>query len=266
LVFEKQQQVMSLGRLNIVPSPGAAGLLRRCYPGAPSPTEVVGWGAPHLNLEEHEIATRSRNLRRETGIPDHHTVILTLSRLSPEKAQDRLLQAVALAETEGKAPRDMTVVIAGAPAFMQGPGHARKLERLAARLRTRVHFTGHVGGLDRAAWYRAADLFVVCSLHESYGLTTLEAMQQGCPVIAVSSFGTQATVSARAGRLVPPGAELPRRLWGEIELLLGPSAAPARASLAQGAREQAQSLSFAGAADRLRQVLIGAREQPKDSL
>jgi glycosyltransferase involved in cell wall biosynthesis len=258
LVFEKQQQVMSLGRLNIVPSPGAAALLQRCYPEAPSATEVVGWGAPTLGLEDSVIANRGLELRRQNGIPESHAVLLTLSRLSPEKAQHRLLQAVALAEAEGRAPMELTVVIAGSPAFMQGQGHARRLRKLARGLKTRVLFAGHVGGLDRAAWYRTADLFVVCSLHESYGLTTLEAMQQGCPVVAVSSFGTEATVSAAAGRLVPPGPELPRRLWGELELLLGPQGVAVRARLAAGARSQAQRLSFEVASAELCRALARA--------
>lgn len=255
LVFEKQQQVMSLGCLNVVPSRGAADLLRRCYPQDPSPIEVVGWGAPEQNLESEAIQQRAQELRREVGIPEEHTLLLTLSRLSPEKAQHRLLEALVLAEEEGRAPQNLSVVIAGAPAFMQGERHARRLRKLAGRLRTPVHFAGHVGGLDRSAWYRTADLFVVCSLHESYGLTTLEAMQQGCPVVAVSSFGTQATVVPQAGRLVPPGPELPRRLWGEIELLLGSRGTELRHELAQGALQQAQRSTFVAAARRLGQLL-----------
>lgn len=257
LVFEKQEQVMSLGCLNIVPSPGASALLRDCYPGASSLTEVVGWGAPSLALEPAQIELRARELRQEAGIPHEHQVILTLSRLSPEKAQHRLLQAVALAEQEGRAPANLTVVIAGAPAFMQGQDHARKLRKLAAGLRTPVHFAGHVGGLDKAGWYSTADLFAVCSLHESYGLTTLEAMQQGCPVVAVSSFGTEATVSPEAGRLVPRGGELVRRLWGELELLLGEAGRVERERLSSGARARAQALTFPAAASR---VLAACRQ------
>jgi glycosyltransferase involved in cell wall biosynthesis len=265
LVLAKQQEVMSLGRLNLVPSPGAARLLERCYPEAPSPVEVVGWGAPQLDLSPQAVAERALALRREAGIPDHHAVLLTLSRLSPEKAQHRLLQAVALAEAEGRAPADLTVVIAGAPAFMQGQRHESRLKRLAARLRTRVHFAGHVGGLDRAAWYRTATLFVVCSLHESYGLTTLEAMQQGCPVVAVASFGTEATVSAGCGRLVPAGPELCRRLWGEIALLLDAEGSEIRSRLAQGARQRARELGFAGAAARVRESLQRVVQQRQPS-
>lgn len=255
LVFEKQRQVVEQGQLNVVPSPGAADLLERSYPRAGSATKVVGWGAPALGFCEAETTATARALRERHGIPQDHRVVLTLSRLSPEKAQHRLLQAVALAEAENRVPPNLTVVIAGAPAFMQGSSHAYRLRRLAQKLRTRVVFPGHVGGIDKAAWYRTADLFVVSSLHESYGLTTLEAMQQGCPVVAVSSFGTQATVSPQAGRLIPPGPELIRRLWGEIELLLAPQGEPVRQQLRAGALRSAQQQTFEKAAESLREAL-----------
>lgn len=256
LVFAKQQEVMSLGQLNVVPSRGAADLLTRCYPGAPSPIRVIGWGTPRLGLDDSCIADRARKLRAEHNIPADHQVLLTLSRLSPEKAQHRLLEAVAIAEREGRAPSSIVVVIAGAAAFMQGEAHARRLRRLAAKLRTRVVFAGHVGGLDRAAWYRTADLFVVCSLHESYGLTTLEAMQQGCPVVAVTSFGTADTVSPDCGRLLPPGPELSRRLWGEISLLLEDS--KIREKMSRSAVARGKTLTFERAAEQLREALTAS--------
>lgn len=256
LVFEKQERVLSHGHLQIVPSPGAAELLRRCYPQQTSPIAVVGWGAPQLEWSDELVTREAAQLRASVGVPDDHHLLLTLSRLSPEKAQHRLLQAVALAEREGLIDPTIHVAIGGAPAFMQGQGHARRLRRLAAKLRTPVHFLGHVGGLQRAGWYRAADLFVVCSLHESYGLTTLEAMQQGCPVVAAQSIGTAATVTEQNGRLLPQGAEFPRRLWGEIALLLRPEGREERLRLGQGARETARQATFPRAAQEVRRALF----------
>ncbi len=255
LVFEKQERVMSLGHLSIVPSDGAAELLRHCYPNAPSRTEVIGWGAPRLEAEEGEISAQAAHLRARHEIPDDHDIVLTLSRLSPEKAQHRLLEAVSIAEREGIAPTNLTIVVAGAPAFMQGERHARKLRALAANLSTKVLFPGHVGGIEKLGWYRAADLFVVNSFHESYGLTTLEAMQQSCPVVAVRSFGTEATVTPDVGRLVPPGAELSRRLWGEISFLLGTEGEMRRERMGQDAQKKASTHTFEAAAQKIRDLL-----------
>lgn len=255
LVFEKQQDVADFGILSVVPSTGSQALVERCYPASNAKIRTIGWGVPESNFAPEEVEKRASELRREYRIPPHHRILLTLSRLSPEKAQHRLLEAVRWAEAQHRMTCDTTVVIAGAPAFMEGRRHEKKLRRLASKLSTRVIFPGHVGGLDKAAWYSAATLFVVNSLHESYGLTTLEAMQQGCPVIAVRSFGTIDTVTEEAGRLVPPGPRLIPRLWCTIEDYLRPEGEAKRLLLAQGARAKAQRETFEKAAQALEEAL-----------
>lgn len=251
LVFEKQQDVCDRGALSIVPSRGAMQLLRDCYPHSKAPIQTIGWGAPALPFVDGQIEEQAHSLRAQHEIPQDHRVLLTLSRLSPEKAQHRLLQAVAFAEKNGRMPADITVVIAGAAAFMEGERHFRRLKKLASKLRTRVVFPGHVGGLEKAGWYRTATLFVVNSLHESYGLTTLEAMQQGCPVVAVKSFGTADTVNPQVGRLVLPGPEIEIRLWGTIELMLQSDLE----EMAHNAREYAGRHRFQDAAKEVRKIL-----------
>lgn len=255
LVFEKQQQVMTRGVVNIVPSSGAAQLLRRCYPSAKCPIETIGWGAPNAKYTSQALDREAQRIRSQHSIPKSDRILLTLSRLSPEKAQDRLLRAVAYAEGLGQFPPDVTIVVAGAPAFMKGTAHQRKLQNLALKLKSRVVFCGHVGGLEKAAWYRTAHLFVVNSLHESYGLTTLEAMQQACPVVAMRSFGTQATVSAQCGRLVSPGPALEQRLWGEISLLLHTSGQERYRRLSLGAERYASEQTFAKTSQRILHLL-----------
>ncbi|MFA5505539.1 MAG: glycosyltransferase family 4 protein [Vulcanimicrobiota bacterium] len=251
LVFEKQQEVCDRGALSIVPSGGAEQLLRDCYPHSNTPIQTIGWGAPALPFVNEQIEEQAHSLRAQHEIPQNHRVLLTLSRLSPEKAQHRLLQAVAFAEKNGRMPADITVVIAGAPAFMEGERHFRRLKELSSQLQTRVVFPGHVGGLEKASWYRTATLFVVNSLHESYGLTTLEAMQQGCPVVAVKSFGTTDTVNSQVGRLVLPGPELEIRLWGTIELMLQSDLE----AMGHNAREYTGRHRFQDAASEVRKIL-----------
>lgn len=256
LVFAKQQDVMSYGALSVVPSSGSQQLVERAYPSSPSPVLTIGWGVPECPYGAAEIARRAADLRTEHGIAENHRILLTLSRLSPEKAQHRLLEAILWAEHNQRMPDDMTVVIAGAPAFMEGPRHYKRLQTLARRLKTRVIFPGHVGGLDKAAWYSTADIFVVNSLHESYGLTTLEAMQQGCPVVAVRSFGTADTVTEEVGRLVIPGPDLPLRLWGTLELYLKPEGTERLRKLSENARRKAERETFEKAAETLERAVI----------
>lgn len=258
LVFEKQQEVADFGALSVTPSEGARSLVERCYPLASAPVRTIGWGVPKCPFSDSEVEEEKARLRKLHAIPSHHNILLTLSRLSPEKAQHRLLQAVQFAERQGRLPCDLTIVIAGAPAFMEGRRHFRRLQELANSLNTRVLFPGHVGGLEKAAWYSSADIFVVNSLHESYGLTTLEAMQQGCPVVAVRSFGTADTVTPEVGRLVIPGPELPARLWGTLELYLRPEGTAERELMATRAKEKTLRETFERAASELETATLQA--------
>jgi len=255
LVFKKQQEVADYGALSVVPSSGARELLERCYPNSRAPVVEIGWGVPEQRYSELQIQQQSQALRQRHGIPEEHRVLLTLSRLSPEKAQHRLLKAIAWAEAEGRMPSNITVVIAGAPAFMEGQRHQRRLLSQAKKLRTRVVFPGHVGGLEKAGWYETATIFVVNSIHESYGLTTLEAMQHRCPVVAVRSFGTADTVTQNVGRLVPAGPELERRLWGTLEYYLRPASRQKLETLGRNAFEEAKLATFERAASALQVAL-----------
>lgn len=70
-------------------------------------------------------------------------------------------------------------------------------------LRDRVCFTGFIEPLDLPALYRNAAVTVLPSLYEGFGLSALEAMASGCPVVASNRAGL-AEVVADAGVQVPP--------------------------------------------------------------
>ena len=94
-----------------------------------------------------------------------------------------------------------------------------------------------------------ADLFLSTSRHESYGLTTMEALAAGTPVVGVRSYGIEETLDSSCGLMVEPGSQLPARLWAGVrELLLDPGR---RARLAQGALKRAQENGFERAAEAL---------------
>jgi len=66
----------------------------------------------------------------------------------------------------------------------------RRIQRIAARYKGIVHLNGWVRSWpDRLAIYRAADIFVMPSLTETFGLVYIEAMSQGLPVIYTSGQG-----------------------------------------------------------------------------
>ncbi len=185
LVFQKQSECVRWSKRLVVPSSPMRDTILRCYPGCPAENIVVlPWG----NVAETASATELPRL----NVKDDEFVVITLSRLSPEKGIERLLSALRLVDGN---QYKLRVFICGGPAYMQGRAYERKLKELAQRIENvKVEFTGHVTGARKAALMQRADLFVSPSRHESYGLTIAEAIAAGCRVISHSHYGARGEV------------------------------------------------------------------------
>ena len=177
LVFHKQADCVRHCAKLVVPSAPMKAVILRCYPDClPEKVVVLPWG----NLADTPAVAPDRDNADEDEV-----VIMTLSRLSPEKGIERLLRALPLMTVKCR------VWICGAPAFMQGQRYADKLRRLAGE---RVKFLGHVTGERKAALLQRADILVSASRHESYGLTIAEAAAAGCRIVSHQHYGASGTV------------------------------------------------------------------------
>ncbi|GID29716.1 glycosyltransferase [Paractinoplanes brasiliensis] len=143
--------------------------------------------------------------------------ILTVARLVERKGvedQIRALPAVPGAEL---------VVVGGPPDGDLGSDpYARKLRLLAAECRVadRVVLAGAVPSHEMPRWYRSADILAATPWYEPFGLTVLEAMACGVPVVATSVGGLSDTVvDGVTGDLVPPRD--PARLGQALRRLAG---------------------------------------------
>ena len=205
LVWEKQEASVTYSRGLIMPSQGMKDVMLRCYPNC-APIHVLPWGVPDPGLPGDAAP-----LRREFNVPDNARVLLTLSRISPEKGQDLLLEKLIEWERSPDYPRDpLWLFICGEAAFMQGVRFFQKLRSLAAKLKkTQVIFPGYVSGERKKAFFALADLYIFPSRHESYGLTLLEALAAGVPAVCLDHHGARGVMKEEFGAIVEPSGLIP---------------------------------------------------------
>ncbi|MDD5171413.1 MAG: glycosyltransferase [Candidatus ainarchaeum sp.] len=123
-------------------------------------------------------------------------VVLYLGRISFEKRLDVLLEAFRSIER-----RDRLLVVAGGGPYLKG------FRNIAGGLGIKnIIFTGYVKDKDLGAAYCCADVFASASDSETFGLTFVEAMYAGVPVIGVGRLGPKDIIKdGRNGILVKPG-------------------------------------------------------------
>ena len=116
--------------------------------------------------------------REPTAGPAAERVVLSLGRIHPKKGLARLVHAWSKVEAECPGWR---LKIVGPPEA----GHDDELRALAMALGlTRVSIEGPIYGDAKTAAYRDADLFVLPTLNENFGLTVAEALAAGTPAIS----------------------------------------------------------------------------------
>jgi glycosyltransferase involved in cell wall biosynthesis len=206
LVWAKERDLARHVDTPVAPSAPVARSLADCYPGTgvSRRTQIIPWGVtgePNPSLREQ----RRETLREIDADPNRFT-LLTLSRLSPEKRVELVIDALKLIERQspGTAER-LQLVIAGGAAYMGGVSYERKLRQEASQLRrAEVHFAGYIGAGLKWRLFAAADTFLSPSYYEAYGLTIAQALASGVPVIAAPHAGAHATVDERHGWIAEP--------------------------------------------------------------
>jgi D-inositol-3-phosphate glycosyltransferase len=143
--------------------------------------------------------------RESVGLPADAQVLLFVGRIQPLKAPDVLLRAAAELIAREPDRRDKLVVaVVGGPSG-SGLAEPTHLHRLARRLGIAdvVRFVKPVDQTRLADWYRAADIAVVPSYSESFGLVAIEAQACGTPVVAARVGGLATAVAdGRSGTLI----------------------------------------------------------------
>ena len=200
------------------------------------------------------------DVRRRLGLPSDAVVLVFAGRIQPLKGPDVVLRAAAclLAAHPGLAGR-LVVAMVGGPSGSE-VGAPGRLAALASGLGILdcVRLEPPCPQSELADWYRAADLVLVPSHSESFGLVALEAQACGTPVVAAAVGGLRTAVRDGVSGVLVEGHD--PAVWARV--LSGLLASPARLSaLARGAREHAAAFSWPATAERLVGVYTGVMNE-----
>jgi glycosyltransferase involved in cell wall biosynthesis len=138
--------------------------------------------------------------RARVFTPRAPLALLSVATVTPRKGHRVLIEAL------GRQPRrDWRLTIIGS--LERDPEETEAVRQAIAShgLAELVTLAGEWPHDRLGAAYEAADVFVLASYHEGYGMAFAEALAHGLPIIATSGGATPETVPASAGLLVPPG-------------------------------------------------------------
>ena len=162
-------------------------------------TLVADFAVPRERITVAVPGTDPAARARGTGVP---LQLLSVGAVVPRKAHDILVRALAPLQR-----RDWRLTIVGPTD--RDPGALAALEAALhdTGLAQRVVLHGPAGTDELARLYAAADLFVMASLYEGYGMVLAEALARGLPIVCTTGGAAAETVPDAAALKVAPGDE-----------------------------------------------------------
>jgi D-inositol-3-phosphate glycosyltransferase len=212
-----------------------------------SRVEIVAPGVDHTCFAPGD----KRLARRALGITDREPLLLFVGRIQPLKGSDVAVQVLASLDRLGVEGARLAVV--GGPSGVAGDAEVGKLRALVAGLGLgeRVAFVPPQPHQRLSTYYRAADVCLVPSRSESFGLVALEAAACGTPVVASAVGGLTTLVGhGETGFLVDSGGV--EAFAGHVAAIVSSPELGRR--LGEAGAHRAQAYTWSTAAARLRRL------------
>ena len=169
-------------------------------------------------------------------------ILLYVGRVEPLKGLDLLVETAAQMDSED----GVRMMVVGADA--NGGQEMDRVKQLAKErdLEDQIDFVGQVDHLELPLYYNAADVCVVPSYYESFGLVALESMACGTPVVATRVGGLSTIIQhGRTGYLKP--WRCPDAFANSVEMLI--SSDSLQQSMGEAARQRAEAMGWHNVAE-----------------
>jgi D-inositol-3-phosphate glycosyltransferase len=235
-----ETQVVAAAQALVANTDAEAASLVSLYDACPDIVHVV---APGVDLYTFTPGQGRSAARTVVGLPQDSLVVTFVGRIQPHKGPEVLIRATSELVKHSPLLRNKLIVNVIGGASGANTEEVDRLKELATWLAIDdvVRFAPPVARGDLAQWYRAADLVVVPSYSESFGLVALEAQACGTPVVATAVGGLRTAVADGISGVLVDGHD--PKAWSSVitRLLQEPQR---RVLLSMGAIEHASHFGW----------------------
>ncbi|MDR5781197.1 glycosyltransferase family 1 protein [Caballeronia sp. LZ065] len=202
--FEIEEELVKRSDSVIAECPQDENDLIHLYDADASRIDLVPCGFDHAEFHPLDKA----RARERLGWPQARFNILQLGRMVPRKGVDNVVRALSICRK--KYGESAELYVAGGNSDEANEIATPEIGRLRGIAREcgiaeHVHFVGRRGRAELKHFYNAADVFVTTPWYEPFGITPLEAMACGTPVIGADVGGIRYSIAhGETGLLVPP--------------------------------------------------------------
>lgn len=172
-----------------------------------------------IDIEMFASGGKKHISRAALGISESDFVVVFSGRMIPEKGISELIEAMTILKTE----RGIKLLVIGGAFFANDTGTNSFIDSLvekAGPIKDRIIFTGFVPYADIPDYLHLADIAALPSTwEEPFGLTCVEALAAGLPVITTRRGGIPEIVTGECAVIIKPDSNLPRQLANAISAL-----------------------------------------------
>jgi D-inositol-3-phosphate glycosyltransferase len=235
-----ETQVVAAANALVANTDAEAASLVSLYDACPDIVHVVSPGVDLYTFTPGQGRSAAREI---VGLPQDSLVVSFVGRIQPHKGPEVLIRATSELVKHSPLLRHKLIVNIMGGASGANTEEVDRLKELATWLGIDdvVRFSPPVPRADLAQWYRAADLVVVPSYSESFGLVALEAQACGTPVVATAVGGLRTAVADGISGVLVDGHD--PKAWSSViaRLLQEPQR---RVLLSMGAIEHASHFGW----------------------